>query len=311
MKLNDLNEYFLPVSELHTLYIQEIGKQYQKAHGSYLFLHGGPGAGFSPQLAQSLACNRHIIFFAQRGAPPNPQLGEITQNHTELLLEDICKVMEHLGLKNIALIGSSWGACLSLLFALKFPQKVHTLILLGTLLCQKSDLDWFLQKGASYKLPGPWKQLMTYSCGRTGQDLIHFLYEQLQSSDEQRRYLACYWWNFWKFHCAMHNLEIDFFHNTFSDPQKICRLIASNTIELHYFKHGAWIEEAYILKNAHKLKQKTHLIHGADDLICHPFNSIALADRLSQRSLQIIPDAGHTLQDPQIFAALLKTMKRH
>src|SRR5688572_6241491 len=70
----------LPVSSLHTLYVEESGNP----QGSpIIFIHGGPGGGTSPSDRRYFDPNHYrIILFDQRGASKSTPTAELKENDT-------------------------------------------------------------------------------------------------------------------------------------------------------------------------------------------------------------------------------------
>ena len=63
--INPYNSFYLKVSDLHTIYIEEAGNPRGKP---IIFLHGGPGGGIEPIYRQYFNPNKwRIILFDQRG----------------------------------------------------------------------------------------------------------------------------------------------------------------------------------------------------------------------------------------------------
>lgn len=70
-----------------------------------------------------------IILFDQRGCGRSIPHLEISENNTQLLMEDIDSIRDFLGLREFVLFGGGWGSLLALLYAQKFPQQVKALLL--------------------------------------------------------------------------------------------------------------------------------------------------------------------------------------
>ena len=88
----------LDVGDGHKIYYQQWGN---KDANPIFFLHGGPGGSlkdghklnFDPEL-------HHVIFHDQRGCGKSIPFGELKNNTTQDLVEDINKIAEHLKFNN-------------------------------------------------------------------------------------------------------------------------------------------------------------------------------------------------------------------
>ena len=111
---------YLKVSDLHEIFYQLGGNPEGKP---VMFLHGGPGGScgtddfryFNPE-------KFHIILHDQRGSGKSKPYGEIKENTTQLLVQDIEKLRQHLKLGKVILFGGSWGSTLALAYAEAYPQ---------------------------------------------------------------------------------------------------------------------------------------------------------------------------------------------
>lgn len=85
-----------------------------------IVVHGGPGApGCCAGICRGLADNYGILEYLQ------------TKNTIDGLLEELQGIILYYQLKNTILIGHSWGAWLSYIFAAKYPQYVSKLIMVS------------------------------------------------------------------------------------------------------------------------------------------------------------------------------------
>jgi proline iminopeptidase len=140
--LPSYNDGYLEVGGGHSIYYEEYGNPNGKP---ILFLHGGPGAGFSnshkgffdPKIFR-------VVFFDQRGSGKSIPYAEIKNNDTDLLLSDIEALRVFLNIEKWLLFGGSWGSTLALLYGIKFPEKCLGFILRGIFLGSKSEVNWFL-----------------------------------------------------------------------------------------------------------------------------------------------------------------------
>ena len=98
------------LDNLHTMYWEQSGRPDGLP---VLFVHGGPGAGTSPDHRRQCDAQAYrIILFDQRGAGRSTPLGETRRNTTALLIEDMERLREHLGIERWLLLGGSWGSTL-------------------------------------------------------------------------------------------------------------------------------------------------------------------------------------------------------
>ena len=117
------------VDELHTIYWEECGNPNGQA---VLFLHGGPGGGTTPSHRRFFDPEYYrIILFDQRGAGKSLPLGEYRQNTTSLLIEDIEKIRELMGVEQWLVFGGSWGSTLALAYGQEHPTRCLGFVLRG------------------------------------------------------------------------------------------------------------------------------------------------------------------------------------
>lgn len=132
----------LPLDNLHTMYWEQSGNE---TGVPVLFLHGGPGAGSSPAHRCFFdPAYYRIVIYDQRGAGRSTPLGEIHNNTTPHLIDDIEVLRQYLGITEWLVFGGSWGSTLALAYSETYPARCLGLILRGIFLCRKSEIDWFL-----------------------------------------------------------------------------------------------------------------------------------------------------------------------
>ena len=77
----------MDVGDGHSIYWEVSGRS---GGAPVVFLHGGPGAGASPDHRRFFdPAHYQIVVFDQRGAGRSRPLGEIAANNTDLLIEDM------------------------------------------------------------------------------------------------------------------------------------------------------------------------------------------------------------------------------
>jgi len=150
-ELKPYKRHQFQVSELHELYLDEAGNP----DGiPLLFVHGGPGGACDGSSRRFYDPDVYrIVTFDQRGCGRSTPHGELQENTTEHLIEDIEAIRRHLAVDQWVLFGGSWGSTLSLLYAQRYPDRVQGMILRGIFLCRQSDFNWLYKEGANRVFP--------------------------------------------------------------------------------------------------------------------------------------------------------------
>lgn len=97
-----------------------------------LVLHGGPGvpSTYLKPLA-ALADERPVVFYDQLGTGKSDHPTDTTLWRMERYLEELNRVRQALGLREVHLYGHSWGSILAVEYLLTRPAGVRSLILAG------------------------------------------------------------------------------------------------------------------------------------------------------------------------------------
>jgi len=293
---------FLPVSELHTLYYEQVGNPNGKP---ILFLHGGPGGGLHPIYRRYFDPQFYrVILFDQRGCGQSTPHAELRENDTWALVGDIEKLRERLGVEQWVVFGGSWGSTLSLAYAVTHPERVLGLILRGIFLCRQWEIGWFYQDGASHIYPDAWENYLKPIPPEERGDLVRAFYRRLISEDEQVRLEAARAWSIWE--AATSKLYQDQkAMQDFEDPQ---RALAFARIECHYFVNSAFMpSDTYLLEKAKTIQHiPTRIVQGRYDIVCPIQTAWELSKAMPQADLRIIQDAGHSMTEPGTMRELLR-----
>ena len=154
-KIPAYNDFYLPVSEPHRLYVEEAGNPKGEP---VVFLHGGPGGGFSATHRRLFDPDKYrIILFDQRGSGRSTPHASLESNTTWDLVRDLEVLREHLGIEGWAVFGGSWGSTLALCYAETHPDRVSALFLRGIFLCRPAEVKWFYQEGCHLIFPDLWE----------------------------------------------------------------------------------------------------------------------------------------------------------
>lgn len=306
MLFSPIEPYFktdLRVSALHTLYVEACGNP---KGIPILFLHGGPGAGIDADHRRLFDPEKfNVILFDQRGCGKSTPYGELKENSTVHLIEDIEKIRHFFKIDRWHVFGGSWGSFLSLAYAEKYPTYVRSIILRGLFLGRKEELAFFYQKGASFIYPENFTHFKEGVSTLEQGNLIQAYYKRLTSSNPQVVQEAARRWSQWEASC----LKLVNTQKTVQDFAKKERLESLARIEAHYFVNECFIHENQLLDEADVLKNiPMTLVHGRYDLVCPFENAYLFKQKAPHTQLYIAGTSGHSYKEKQILKSLMKTL---
>lgn len=285
---------YLNVSKIHSIFYEVCGNENGEP---YLFVHGGPGAGFSESDKRFFNFEKHkVIFFDQRGASKSKPFGCIAENSTQDLVSDIVYLLDYLEISKVNIFGGSWGTTLSLVFAIQYPEKVKSLLLRGIFLGDKRSINHYLDGGVEKEFPKEWKRFKNLVSENSTLTIPEYYLDQMLNGTPQNKELYCYEWVFYEisiFKKGILDNEIDTIINQFPFQ-------AMAIMEAHFLSNNCFLENDYILKNCKVLDTiPTTIIHGKYDAIC-PVEYAELLHENLNNSVLYIEDAGHSDSEPEI-----------
>jgi proline iminopeptidase len=303
-EIEPYNAGMLDLDGRHRMYFEESGNP---KGAPVLFLHGGPGAGAAAAHRRFFdPAHYRIVIFDQRGAGRSTPLGEITDNTTPLLVADIEKLREHLGIKSWVVFGGSWGSTLALAYGEFHPERCTGLILRGIFLCRKSEIDWFLYELRNI-FPEAWRAFSDPIPAAERDDLLSAYYSRLTNPDPAVHMPAARTWGTYEGSCS-----------TLMPSPETVAYFAGNVvslglarIEAHYFKHDIFLPENYLLANVDRIRNIPGVIvQGRYDAVCPIVSADDLHRAWPEAEYHIIPDAGHSAWEPGICAALVRACEK-
>ena len=304
--IEPFNTFSLPVSDLHTIYVEESGNKNGKP---VIFLHGGPGGGVDPKYRRYFDPEKwRIIMFDQRGCGKSTPFAELKENTTWDLVSDIEKIRNHLSIDKWVVFGGSWGSTLSLAYSQTYPDSCKGLILRGIFLVRKKELDWFYQEGASNIFPDRWESFLEPIPVEKRDNLMQAYYEILTGEDHSKKIEAAKAWSTWE-GSTVRLLQDENFISDFSDD-KFAEAFAR--IECHYFMNNCWFDsDNHLIENMHKIRHIPGvIIHGRYDIVCPVIQAWDLHKAWPEADLHIIPDAGHSIFEEGIKNKILEYTDR-
>jgi proline iminopeptidase len=296
----------LDVGDGHSLYWELCGNPDGKPA---VFLHGGPGAGISPDHRRQFNPDKYrILLFDQRGCGRSTPHASLEANTTWHLVEDIEKLRQMAGVEKWMVFGGSWGSTLSLAYAVTHPERVTELVLRGIFLFDKYELDWMYTKGGASQLyPDKWEEFVAPIPKDEHGDLVGAFQKRLTGGDRDEQLRCAKAWSKWEAQIVtlLPNAHVV---EEFTEDDKA---IAIARIENHYMAHGGWLDEGQLLREAGKLDGIPGVIvQGRHDCCTPPAAAWALHKCWPEAKLEIIPDGGHLFNEPGILDALIRATDR-
>lgn len=298
-EISPFHAFLLVTDSLHRVYVEQSGNP---AGIPVIFLHGGPCSGTKPDHRCFFDPERyHIILMDQRGCGRSQPFGELQDNTTQDLLEDMERIREQLRINQWLLFGGSWGGTLALLYAQQYPQRVSGMILRGVFLARQTDMDWFLYDGVSRIYPQRWQDLLGSVAAQSGDDVLHKLCDAVFGNDEDAAKRAAQQWQLWGGQVALGNeFQVDVSRSVEDNDVKQVQM------EMHYARNAYFIAENQILQHADLLPVvPTVIIHGQNDLTCPLESGWQLQRLLPYARYIVLPNAGHVARGEEMIDALV------
>ncbi len=303
--LKPFDSGYLKVSDVHTIWYGLFGNPAGKP---VFVLHGGPGVGCYPRLTQYFNPERFlIVLHDQRGAGQSRPAGDIRENTTQHLVDDIERLREHLKIDVKALIyGGSWGSTLALAYGEAHPEHVAGMVIRGVHLGDPDLIDSGFA-GTTMRLFFPdavarlVAELPEHNKDFKPKSLLEFF---KTADDDLVRKVGHAWIRLavkaGRLHAPDEDVERgwgDF------DPRP------GAIIDCHYASNGFFLEPDQLLRNTHRLKGiPITIINGRYDVVCPPIMAWKLHQAVPESRLFIVEEAGHSEGEPGTTRAILEAV---
>lgn len=296
---------YFKVSDKHSIYYEVCGNKNAKP---ILFLHGGPGMGFSDNDKRFFDFDKHfVIFFDQRGASRSVPFGCVEENTTQDLVEDINKLLNFLNVDKVLIFGGSWGTTLGLVYAIQNSERVTGLLLRGVFVNDKESIDHYLNGGVSKQYPKAWNRLRKNVPNGSEKTIIDYYSDKIINGNKEEKEFFSYEWSFY---------EISIYKKQISEAEvkQILDKIPYQSLsimETHYLSNNCFIEENYIFKNLSQLNAiPVKLVHGENDAIC-PLSAAKKLNSLLKQSQLYVVEGGHSDSEPEVEKKLLEIISKY
>ncbi|MDI1241667.1 MAG: prolyl aminopeptidase [bacterium] len=294
----------LKISEIHEIYYERVGNP----DGiPVVFLHGGPGGGLIPMYRQFFDPKAyHVVLFDQRGSGRSTPHAELEENTTWDLINDIEALREKFAVDKWYVFGGSWGSTLSLAYAISHPDRCLGLALRGIFLTRKKELDWFYQYGASEIFPDFWERFRDAIPEDERGDFMTAYHKRLTSDDEETRLEAARAWSTWEGATSKLYPSQDLMDHW----EGAHEALSLARIESHYFVNNSFFpNENYLIENVDKIRHiPTVIVQGRYDVVCPMTSAWELHRAFPEAELKVVADAGHSVSEKGITAALVEAM---
>jgi proline iminopeptidase len=300
--INPFDQRMIAVSGGHEIYVEQCGNPQGQP---VIVLHGGPGGGCSPAMRRFFSPDHYrVILFDQRGCGRSRPYASVENNTTWDLVSDIETIRSQLGIDRMVVFGGSWGATLSLIYAISHPERVSDLILRGVFLMTQVELDWFYGGGAQAFWPEAWGRFASHIPTDEQGDMIKAYHKRLFSGNLPDEIRAAQAWTLWENALA----SVASNGQGGAVPGDYARAFAR--LENHYFINRGFLpEDGWIMNNLDKIANIPGVIvQGRYDMICPPQRAYELSRNWDNCDLIMVRDAGHAMSEPGIAKALVRSM---
>lgn len=271
-----------------------------------VILHGGPGAGLNPRHRRFFNPKEyHIIAYDQRSAGKSKPAGEIKNNITQLLIEDLEKLKAHLEIDKWLVTGSSWGSTLSLLYAQHYPDSCLGLIVRSIFLGREFELHWAVRDIRAI-FPDALEKVINFLAPEDRHDVLKAYYRLVWDPDPEVHGPAAQ--HYLEYFCLIstlfpneHGCDPAFVLSEDVSPINFAR------IQTHYYVNHMFLHGYNILDHMDKIRHLPGIIiHGRYDMCCPIVTAFDLARQWPKAELVVVPDAGHTNYEGRFPAEIIK-----
>ena len=271
-----------------------------------LYLHGGPGAGIDAsarRLHDPAVYN--LIMHDQRGAGLSKPCGGLEHNDTALLIEDIERLREHLGIRQWIVSGGSWGSTLGLAYAQAHPSRCKALVLRGIFLGTRDEMHW-VNQGMRKLFPLEWLECVEGMSEAEQEHLHSTIRSRLSGDDREAAVRAAIALAKFEWIAATVNPDLKEIEAELTPEFSL----QYSQIVCHYVMNDFFIDPDQLIRDIGKIHGIPGcIIQGACDWVCPPWSAVRLHRAWPGSKLQLLKGAGHSSAEPTVAEAMLAAME--
>lgn len=291
---------FLDLGDDHNMYWEQSGNP----DGTpVVVVHGGPGGGTSPAQRRFFDPDHYrIILFDQRGAGRSSPYGSVENNTRSHLVADMERLRRHLSVPEWHLFGGSWGSTLALSYAAAYPERCIGMILSGIFLLEREEIEWFFQGIKSF-FPEAWEQFAGIFPEEDRSDLLGAYYKRLFGQDSAKALEAAISWCLYESACSslLPNYE------TITTEEQKAQVLTIARLECHYYRHEVIPTDKSLIRQVDRFRHiPSVIVQGRYDMLCPIHTAHRLHLAWPEADYIVVPDAGHSEQDPPIRSRLIE-----
>jgi len=232
-------------------------------------VHGGPGgehAGYKPALSP-LATKVQIVYFDHRGqgrSARGPKETYTLDNN----VEDMEALRKHLGLGQIAILGTSYGGMVGMAYASRYARNVSHLILVAT-----SPDNGFLESAR--------KSVETRGTNEQKQAVQKLLTAAFSDENELREYFR-----------VMGPLYSLKYNPTIAEERLARQIFSVDAVNMAF---GGFFQQFDLKDELNKITAPVLILAGKHDWICPPVLSQAIKERIPKADFRIFEHSGHAI----------------
>jgi proline iminopeptidase len=290
---------FVPVGAGHELFVERYGK---RGGIPVLFIHGGPGAGYSEE--DKKLFNRDVydvLFFDQRGAGRSRYRDIASNNTTAALLDDIDTLLQRFSITRPILFAGSWGTTLALLYSIRRPTQVSKLILRGLFLADDESIKYFY-KASQRVMPTILERFLKLVPNDHRGNPAEYYWRQISQGEEPSLFIQEW---------ARYELSIGSMKYSEDAVEKllVSRDFKSfSSLGALFFANRFFLNEGEIRKGLSNISHiPLYLVHGALDLVASAVKAKEVAGQF-RNAKYIETAAGHSITDEANYSALKKIL---